>query len=184
MSLNHRPLECVIWLIAYLVAMPALALQSDRQQPVFIEADQADMNDQKGISIYRGHVSLTQGSMALTCDVLTAYHAAETRSLSKAVAEGAPAHFRQRPSADKEEVVATAPRMEYLVDKQLVYLLDKAEVTQGRNIFRGKRIEYNINDNQVHAESGPTPGDRVRVTLFPQEKGKSNTPKKASGETP
>ncbi|CAK0746350.1 Lipopolysaccharide export system protein LptA [Gammaproteobacteria bacterium] len=183
----HRPFNSMLWLISYLVATPALALPSDRQQPISIEADRADMDDHKGISIYRGKVTLVQGSMMLKCDVLTTHHAHETRALVKAIAEGGPASFRQRPAPDKEEIVATAPRMEYLVDKQLVYLLEKAEITQGRNVFRGKRIEYNINDNQVHAESGPAPGERVRVTLFPQEKTKASpTPKTSphSGENP
>ena len=170
----------MFWWVGVLLPIPVLALPTDRQQPVYIEADRADMDDQKGLSIYRGNVSLTQGTMVLQCEVLTAYHSPVTRALLKAVAEGAPARFRQQPSTDKEVVIATAPRMEYLVDKQLVYLLEKAEVTQGRNIFRGKKIEYNISDNQVHAESGATPGERVQVTLFPQEKTKSNVETKVA----
>ncbi|CAK0775179.1 lipopolysaccharide export system protein LptA [Gammaproteobacteria bacterium] len=174
----RRLVESALWLVACLTAPFVLALPSDRQQPVSIEADQADMDEQKGVSVYRGNVSLTQGSMVLRCEILTAYHAPETRSLIKATAEGTPARFRQRPAPDKEEVIATAPRMEYFVDKQVVYLLEKGEVTQGHNVFRGKRVEYSINDNQVHAESGSAPGERVHVTLFPQDRGKSNNSSK------
>ncbi|CAK0765483.1 Lipopolysaccharide export system protein LptA [Gammaproteobacteria bacterium] len=162
--------------MGFALIAPVWALQADRQQPVYIEADRADMDDQKGISVYRGNVSLTQGTMVLKCEILTAYHTPESRALHRVVIEGSPARFRQIPAQDKEEVIATAPKMEYLVDKQMVYLLDKAEVTQGRNIFRGKKIEYNISDNQVHAEGGNTPSERVRVTLFPQEKAKPTIP--------
>ncbi len=169
--LKHCLLRCALWFCVCCAAPPAFALQTDRQQPIFIEADRADMDDQKGISVYRGNVTLTQGSMALRCDVLTAHHSPQTRTLIDAVAEGAPAHFRQKSSTEKEEVVATAPRMEYLVDKQLLYLLGDAEVTQGRNVFRGKRIEYSLNDAQVHADGAGTPGGRVRITLLPHEKG-------------
>jgi len=178
--MNHRLIKNTFWLIAGLAASPVLALPSDRQQPISIEADRADMDDQKGISTYRGNVTLTQGSMVLRCEVLTAHHSPESRALIKTTAEGSPARFRQRPAPDKEEVVATAPRMEYLVEKQVVYLLEKAEVTQGHNVFRGKRIEYNLNDNQVHAESGGAPGERVQVTLFPQDRGKANNPSKTT----
>lgn len=182
MKLHYRLIKNILWFIICLIATPGLALQSDRQQPITIEADRADMDDQKGISVYRGNVILAQGTMELKCEVLTAHH--ESRALIKVIANGSPAYFRQRPASDKEEVVATAPRMEYLVNKQLVYLLDKAEVTQGRNVFRGKRIEYNITDNQVHAEGGSAPGERVKVTLFPQEKGKKDNASTPSSPQP
>jgi lipopolysaccharide export system protein LptA len=182
--MNRRPLEVILGLMSFCLIPHALALPTDRQQPVYLEADRADMDDQKGISIYRGNVTMTQGSMVLKCDVLTAYHAPETRALVKAVAEGAPARFRQLPAPDKEEVIATAPRMEYLVDKQLIYLLEKAEVIEGRNVFRGKRIEYSIDNNQVHAESGTAPGERVQATIFPQDKGKTTAPSPDKGKAP
>jgi len=171
---NYRRL-CGLLLSAGCAVGTSWGLPDDRQQPVTIEADQANMNDQKGISVYRGSVMLAQGSMVLKCEVLTAYHAPATRALIKAVAEGAPVRFRQRPDANREEIIATAPRMEYVVDKQMVYLLDHAEVTQGRNVFRGRRIEYNISDNQVHAAGGAK--ERVQVILFPQEKEKGKSRK-------
>ena len=172
-------LEGLLWLVVGLSASSVVALPTDRQQPIFIEADRADMDDQKGISIYRGNVTLTQGSMALRCDVLTAHHSLETRELIDAVAEGAPAHFRQKATPDKEEVIATAPRMEYFVEKQLIYLLGNGEITQGRNVFRGQRIVYSLADAQVHAEGGTTPEGhsegRVRITLIPRDHGKGGS---------
>ncbi len=171
--LSHlRPLEFVLWLVVCFGAPPALAMPADRDQPIYLEADRADMDDQKGVSTYRGNVTLTQGSMLLKCDVLVAHHSSETHELVNAQAEGSPAHFRQQSTPTKEEVTATAPRMEYVVDKQLIYLLDNGEVHQGHNVFHGKRIVYNLADAGVHAESGNSPGERVRITLLPHEGGK------------
>jgi lipopolysaccharide export system protein LptA len=42
-----------------------MALSSDREQPINLEADAADIDDLKGISIYTGNVVLTQGSMVI-----------------------------------------------------------------------------------------------------------------------
>lgn len=192
MYLKYRQIKSTLWLIILFSADSIWALPSDRQQPVSVEANRAEMDDQKGISIYRGNVILMQGSMILKCNLLTTYHANENRALIKAVAEGNPASFRQRPATDKEEITATAPRIEYIADKQLIYLLDNAEVTQGRNIFKSKRIEYNIQDNQIHAEGGANQNERVKIILFPQEKAKSNpinttsknTSSSQSGEKP
>ncbi len=169
---------------------PVQALEADRHQPVYIEADQAELDEQKGITVYRGNVSLTQGSMVLTGAVVTSYHAAGSRALIRVIAEGSPVRFRQRPSSDKEEVHATAPRMEYEAEKQLVHLVNGGEVTQGRNTFRGNRIDYHIDDNRVSASSGNTPGERVRATLFPQEHpskgegGRTDKPGNTSGSQP
>ena len=49
-----------------------MAMTGDREQPIHIEADSVDIDDKKGVSIYRGNVRMTQGSIVLTADAAAA----------------------------------------------------------------------------------------------------------------
>ncbi|MGE8358313.1 MAG: lipopolysaccharide transport periplasmic protein LptA, partial [Microvirgula sp.] len=52
-------------------ALAAHAEQADRSKPINIEADQASLDQQKGVTVYEGNVILTQGTSKLTAAKLT-----------------------------------------------------------------------------------------------------------------
>lgn len=147
----------------------ALALSSDRSQPMYIEADRADIDDQRGVSVYRGNVKITQGTLALTAAELTVH--SKDGDVIKAIAVGQPATYRQRPDGKEQDVEAEALRMEYFGVEQKIILIDKAEVRQGGDTFRSDRIHYDIAKDTVNAgASTGSPGDRVRITIQPKQK--------------
>ena len=49
----------------------AYALPSDRNQPINVQADSAEMDDKRGVAIYRGDVIITQGTLKITGDTVT-----------------------------------------------------------------------------------------------------------------
>ena len=49
----------------------AMARSDDRDKPIHITADTAELNDKTGISIYRGDVKMVQGTTILTGDIVT-----------------------------------------------------------------------------------------------------------------
>ncbi|MDV3237735.1 MAG: lipopolysaccharide transport periplasmic protein LptA [Gammaproteobacteria bacterium] len=157
-------------LLTVLFPASAVALSSDRQQPMHIEADRADLDDQKGISVYRGNVVITQGTLRLTADELTVY--TRDGEVTKAFSTGAPATYRQRPDGKDQDVEAQSLRMEYYAGEEKIILLQKAEVKQAGDTFRSDKIIYDIARDHVNAGTG-TPGDRVRITIQPkrQEEG-------------
>ena len=59
-------------LLAALVAgaPAARALSTDRDQPIEIEADFAELDDSRGVTMYKGNVIVTQGSLKLTGESL------------------------------------------------------------------------------------------------------------------
>ena len=73
--------------ILFFIPVSLMALSSDRSQPIDLEADSADIDDLKGISIYTGNVILTQGSMVIKSSKLTLY-TNKDRELEKAIAVG------------------------------------------------------------------------------------------------
>lgn len=162
-----------LWLIfGGLNGETAWALSSDQEQPIHIEADRGELDDRKQIAVYRGNVHLTQGTLRIDSDILTIYYT-PGKKLKKAIAEGQPAWYRQRPDNSDEDIRAKALRMEYHANTATIYLLQKAHVWQGANEFTGDRIVYETEHDIVRGEGSKTGDGRVHVTIRPDN---SNTP--------
>lgn len=164
----HRPrisILCVL-VLCLAPAMPSAA-QTQRNAPIQLDADHADLDASTGVGVYTGDVVLTQGERTITGDRMTVY-TRDGRVLDRVVVEGSPATWRQ-PSETGDEIVGEAPRMEYHAgDPERVRLLEGGQVTRGRNVFTGETIEYNLSTQRVQAR-GEESGNRIRITLFPPE---------------
>jgi len=163
----------------FLVIFPlqGWALSNDRDQPVNLEADSADIDDKQGVSVYRGNVILSQGSMVLKSDILTLYHN-KKRDLTKAVATGSPAKFKQRPDGKDADMNASAKKMIYFVLEDKIHLINDAVLWQNKDSFRGKKIVYDTKAGTVKASGGvkvkgDKGKDRIRVTIQPRKKGQN-----------
>ena len=153
-----------------LAALPILswALSSDRQQPMLIEADRVELDDAKGISIYRGRVKVTQGTLKLTGETMTVYN--KGNDIEKVImegTEGTPATYQQRPDNKDQDVRAKALHMEYYTNPEHIILLKQAEVEQQGDMLRSERIEYNVEKDQVSAGTDQ-PDGRVHITIQPK----------------
>ena len=159
----------------------AWALSADKDQPIEIEADSADLDDEKGITIYRGNVVTTQGSVRMTGDIMTVHFTDD--ELDTLIIEGRPATYRQLPDGSEVYDEAEALRMEYYELKSLVILIDKASFKQEGLSFSGNRIEYDTEHSKVKARdsikqksgtsasgSSGTSGERVKIILKPKKK--------------
>ncbi len=164
-----RPnLSAAFTLLATCCAAPVFALSSDKQQPINVEADSVEIDHKKGVSVYKGNVTLTQGSMHLDADIVTLYN--RNNDIEKAYAEGKPAHFRQRPDGKQEDIRAQSQRMEYYTTTGKLILLDGAHVWQEKNEFSGNRIEYDTERSVVNASKAKSGSERVRVIIQPKNK--------------
>lgn len=181
------------FLAVLLTGMPllALALPSDREKPINIEADHAQMDDRQGVTQYKGDAILTQGTLKITGDVITFFYN-ENRELEKAVAEGNLATYRQVHKQGDEPVRAKGLQMEYYAGEQKIYLIGDGYVWQSGDEFEGNHIEYDIERNQVIANSRPVTiggqekrddDGRVHVTIQPQSK-RNNNPSSSSAASP
>jgi lipopolysaccharide export system protein LptA len=145
---------------------PALALESDEDQPLYLEADNADLDEMKAISVYTGNVFVQQGSLQIRADVVTIHHL-ENRQPEKIIATGAPATYRQEVEGEQEEVQAEALRMEYLTEKDEITLIEQAVVYQGEDTFRNDRIVYDRANARVKAGAIVQGKDRVKILINP-----------------
>ena len=90
----------------------AYSLTSDENQPIQIEADTAELDDLNHVSIYRGDVIATQGSIRMTGDILTV-HFTDDNDMEILIIEGQPATYRQLPENTDTYDEAKAVKMEY-----------------------------------------------------------------------
>jgi lipopolysaccharide export system protein LptA len=143
--------------------MIARALSSDKRQPIRITADRVTIDEQHGVSVYKGHVVVDQGTLHVTADQLTLY--TKNQVLQRLVATGQPATYRQRPDGKPADVHARARRMEYFANQDRVVLTGDAQLRQAGNTFTSKRIVYDLKHDRVAAGNG---GNRVEIVIQPR----------------
>lgn len=172
----------LLFILALLFCGRCPALSTDSQQPIEIEADFAELDDEEGTTIYIGNVIVIQGSIHMTGDRLRV-NFTEERDLRDAYLEGRPATFRQTPDDSIHDIEGEALFIEYHPLQSFLYLIEKAKVTQGDRLFEGHRINYDTDNSIITARSsraGTADKDeqpkatsgRVRIIIPPKEKGK------------
>jgi lipopolysaccharide export system protein LptA len=150
-----------IALLLVLAGPTAVALESDREQPIELAADSVDINEATGVSVYRGDVDLRQGSMHLRADVVTVHQ--EGRRPTRVVAEGRPVRFEQQSA--RGPVKGEARRVEYEVDSENLVLAGDALLVQGQDSMRSDRILYDRMRAVVKAGAAAQGKQRVRISI-------------------
>ncbi|WP_299198634.1 lipopolysaccharide transport periplasmic protein LptA [uncultured Amphritea sp.] len=150
----------------------AMAMPDDARQAIHITADSATRNDQTGITLYKGDVLLTQGSMKVTGDSIELRQTGA--SVSTIIAKGRPAEFQQRPAANKEVTHAYGEVLDYNIRTKELEITGQAKISQGSDSFSGNRIIYDMNKSTVNA-FGDTSADGQRVQMIIQPKAAEQT---------
>ena len=143
------------------------ALQSDKEQPIYIEADRVAIDDRKGVSEYSGNVRLSQGSMVLEADKITVY--SPQRKIRRVVAKGDPVRYQQRLDRNDAEIRGQAKIIEYDARHAVLRLKENAQLSRNRSVFSGSYIEYNSIKDIVQASTRVGADQRVRVILQPEK---------------
>ncbi|WP_196221505.1 lipopolysaccharide transport periplasmic protein LptA [Sansalvadorimonas verongulae] len=157
-------------LTTVLTASPSWALSGDREQPIHISSDSADIDDAKGIAIYRGDVVMTQGSTKLTGDIITIY--STNRQVQRVVSEGNNdlAYYEEEQEGDKGILKAWGVTIDYNMGTEKIKLIEKARLQQKGDTFIGDRIDYDQARQLVNAQGqqGKSNG-RVQMVIQPNQ---------------
>lgn len=140
--------------LALIICSPALALKSDREQPMELEADEIGIDQKSGGRTFDGNVVAQQGSMRLEADKLLVE--TEGNQLSKATARGHPAVFRQRPDGKEQDVVGKALQLEFDQVQDNVTLHRQANLIHGGDSITGDTIIYNMSTEKMKVRGGDT----------------------------
>ncbi len=158
----------------------AHALSTDSNQPINVQADSAEMDDKRGVAIYRGDVIITQGTLKITGDTVT-ITLNKTGDIDVFTSVGKPAYYEQQPSTDKDIVQAYGLTIQYFANNEKIIIIDQAKVIQQGNTFRGEKIIYDTQKQIVTAGRGKqgtitTPAPRINMIIQPKNKTEPSAP--------
>lgn len=165
---RKRSVALACGLVCLLLAAAAAAQVSDRDQPITIEADQAELFQEEGKGIYTGNVHITQGRVQMWGNRLVILRN-ESSGETEATLYGSPARFRQEPASQQDELTrGRANQMDYATDTEVLVLTGNAEVFRGEvNEIKAHRIVYNTQNRRSKAEGKGGGDGRVRIVIDP-----------------
>jgi lipopolysaccharide export system protein LptA len=152
----------------------AWALPTDRDQPIRVQADSAELDDKQGVAVYRGNVVITQGTLKITGDTVTITQDANG-DVEVFTSVGKPAYYEQKPAVDKQIVKAYGLTIQYFAANERIILLDQAKVVQEGNTFEGEKIVYDtqrqiVNAGRATGGNVTTPRPRIDMVIQPKKK--------------
>ncbi|MCD8548693.1 MAG: lipopolysaccharide transport periplasmic protein LptA [Aeromonadaceae bacterium] len=153
------------WCLLALCLQPALAKQSDYQQKVYVDSVRqvAELNDNK--LTFLEDVVIRQGTIEIRADKVEVIRHGD-KGADEMIATGRPARFHQVLDNGKP-VDAQANRLSYKLKERLVVLSGNARIQQSDNQISGDQIRYDIQKQQMMAESSA--GSRVKTIFLPEE---------------
>ena len=144
----------------------ALALPDDKDQPIYIEADEAVRDERSGLTLYRGNVTIRQGSLRIDAQEVNIFDV-KTQA-DKIVATGSPARIQQQRTLEGAVMHAEGNTIEYFKEEERVFISENAKLEQDGSIVQSDTIEYFINQELVKAATDQSVGDnnsRVEVVI-------------------
>lgn len=172
------------WALSLAAAMPALAAQTDRDQPLHIEADAMKYDDVQQTGVFTGNVIVTKGSIQIRAATVKVRQAPDGYQYATAIApKDGLVQFQERldtpPGQPEQLLKGAAQRIEYdgkTGDITLVGQADLQRYIGGKLVDRsqGSVIVYNQITDVFTVQGGSggvtasNPDGRVRVMLSPQ----------------
>lgn len=92
------------------------AVPADKSQALQFAAQRATLDMKRGVTTYSGDVQISQGTMLVKADVVTAHFDPATQKIERIHAQGSPALYQQQPDIDKGVMVIEAKTVTALFD--------------------------------------------------------------------
>jgi lipopolysaccharide export system protein LptA len=163
-----RPADLAPALCAALLCLAshAAARESDRQQEMSLAAEDGDaVLADDGETKLTGNVLITQGTLRIEAGSATIVR--KGGAVSRVLFEGRPASLQQE-GEDGRPVRASAQKIEYDVDTEVVTLTGNVAVNQGGDDLRGQRVVYDLKNERLNASGQGGSDGRIRMTIQPR----------------
>jgi lipopolysaccharide export system protein LptA len=176
---RHLPLLAV-FAAAAVLALPAFARDSDRNQPMDIESDhQEGTLDGNSVNTLSGNVVIKQGTLDIRASKADIHQ--RGGEVVRAVLTGSQAILKQQMD-DGSPMTAKADRIDYDMNADVVVLTGNYTVTTPRGSTSGQRLTYDLKSGRL--ESGGQSGERIRMTIQPRTARTPATPPAATPGKP
>lgn len=138
---------------------------ADFDQEIIIKSQRQAADLKNKIASYLDDVSITQGTLKITADLVQVFQA--VKDAETYVAKGNPAVFEQL-LADGSKIILQANEIVYEPTIHMVTISGNALLQQAGSEVRGSKINYNILTEKLEAESNTD--DTVTTILKPKQK--------------
>ena len=146
-----------------LLAGPALAKSTDRNQPMDISAAQVDaVLTDDGDALMKGDVVISQGTLNVRAD--DALVTRKGGDIEQVVLTGAPAVLSQV-NDNGEKMTARAAKIVYTLSTDLIVMTGGVVVNQPRGNLKGEMIKYDLTTGRLDGGGG---GGRVSMRILPK----------------
>lgn len=164
MAVSPRARWAIVSFGFLVLSQPAVALKSDRQQLLNVDADSLDAGLDDSRAVLKGNVRITQGTLVIEAAEATLTQGAQQET-KRVLLSGAPVTLEQ----DLDEggrLKASANRVDYDVTAETIVLTGSANVSQPRGDLSGDTIVYNTATGKLNATS--VAGGRVHLKVQPK----------------
>lgn len=175
---RHCATATGLWLTIFLFcfAVPVMALESDRQKPLEVNANSTDGTLGDGITTLRGDVDIRQGTLHITAD--EAEVSKIEGRVSSVTFRGEPA-FLEQEIEEQGLVQATARVIDYQVASGIVTLKGSADVQHPQYQISGETLTYDLNIQHFQGSGDENGNGRIHIRLDPEVINKSDKPEES-----
>ncbi len=148
-----------------MVFTAAIALESDRQQPLEVNADSTDGMLGDGITTLNGNVEIRQGTLLIRAD--RAEVDKTDGKVSRITLTGDTASLQQEIEG-QGLVKAWAKNIEYKVSTGMIILIGSARVQHPQYEISGEQLRYDLNLQHFEGNGSEDGNGRVHIRLDPE----------------
>ena len=164
-------------IVAFLqLSQPALAqgladtfsgFSSNSSDPVEIEADTLDVDDNNKVAVFTGNVFVTQGEVTLRTEVLHVEYAGEQGASTQQQIRRLEARGKLVVNSKGDSLTGDWAIFE--MAEELVTVGGNVVVSQDGNVLRGSKLIINLKTGQTHMEASAESGNsRVQGLFVPK----------------
>jgi lipopolysaccharide export system protein LptA len=147
---THNTFKVLVLSCSLVIFSPAQAAKKDLEQKVTIKSLRIATDYKNKIASYLDDVSIRQGSISITADIVKVFSVSEKNYTY--LAKGKPAIFQQQ-LEDGSVIILQADEITYNPDANIITITGNALVKQAGSEVSGDEITYNILSEKLEAKS-------------------------------
>lgn len=158
------------WQVAMVSAAPLA--DGSSSQPIHIEADRMESDQNKEAVLFAGNVEATQEDLIIQADQMTVYYRKAAQTLASA-SNAAKSIEKLEATGNikiiKKDWLASGDRMEFETRDRKVVITGNTKVWQGNNTVTGERVVLFLDEGKSIVENqSKGDGGRVKASFYPK----------------
>jgi lipopolysaccharide export system protein LptA len=166
--LTNSTTVVITLLLALAVAASAWAERMDKGAPIQIYARTIEIDQRTGIAVYRGDVTMTDGTITLKADTVRVY--TQNGQIEVFKAFGKPVDVESRDPVTHQVTRAKAERAIYYASTQKLDMFDNVQLFKQDSELRCAELHYDMLSQQFLAKGDGSDRGRCYVLFQPQSK--------------